>query len=324
MPNFNFSINISTIQAKQRRLLEVIKRQPVVLKAHVFGDRDILVVIKLKEAKNKANDLFFMSPNRQQILGFPQCLLFKKRKFDIYNIKMNISNFSCGSNLTAFSKWRYSDIIRDLEKIYCMSGINEEIQSLPCSCTYPPQPTPLVVQNLPHNNPNLPKTSFPISPPLTPKALNRKSTSRPSDAKTSEEAKQEVRSPVVLKKRRRRTELLDISQKLLKMKASILKQYVKGFESVRKRAKSANQKNFSRRSKYIGVSKNICNWQALINVGSVKKYIGTFVDEHQAARAFDIYSIALRGEKAPINFDYTAKEMLERIEYFLENNSVMY
>eukprot|EP00344_Euplotes_crassus_P001937 CAMPEP_0197005150 /NCGR_PEP_ID=MMETSP1380-20130617/28091_1 /TAXON_ID=5936 /ORGANISM="Euplotes crassus, Strain CT5" /LENGTH=160 /DNA_ID=CAMNT_0042424187 /DNA_START=215 /DNA_END=697 /DNA_ORIENTATION=+ len=122
-------------------------------------------------------------------------------------------------------------------------------------------------------------------------------------------------------KRKRNTKELDIRQGLLDLKMSILNQCVTGFTSTPKKAKSAHKKHLRRRSKYIGVSKNNSNWQALINVDQVKKYIGTFADELGAARAYDMHSVALSGEEASLNFNYSTEEMLERIEYYLTHNS---
>mmetsp|Transcript_16055 Transcript_16055/g.15776 ORF Transcript_16055/g.15776 Transcript_16055/m.15776 type:complete len:136 (-) Transcript_16055:31-438(-) len=115
---------------------------------------------------------------------------------------------------------------------------------------------------------------------------------------------------------------LDIKQKLISLRWRILNQYVSVFVSSKKKAKSVTKKNLKRRSKYIGVSKNNANWQALINVNQIKKYIGTFTNEIQAARAYDLYSVAMKGEEASLNFDYTPSDMLERIQYFLEHDYI--
>eukprot|EP00344_Euplotes_crassus_P008270 CAMPEP_0197006032 /NCGR_PEP_ID=MMETSP1380-20130617/32781_1 /TAXON_ID=5936 /ORGANISM="Euplotes crassus, Strain CT5" /LENGTH=156 /DNA_ID=CAMNT_0042425429 /DNA_START=215 /DNA_END=685 /DNA_ORIENTATION=+ len=125
----------------------------------------------------------------------------------------------------------------------------------------------------------------------------------------------------MLKKRKRQAKELDIKQRLIEMRWRILNHLVTGFASSPKKAKSAHKKQLRRRSKYIGVSRNNSNWQALINVDQVKRYIGTFVDELEAAKAYDLYSVAMNGEEASLNFDYTAQEMLQKIEHYLEKNS---
>eukprot|EP00344_Euplotes_crassus_P006483 CAMPEP_0196996382 /NCGR_PEP_ID=MMETSP1380-20130617/2274_1 /TAXON_ID=5936 /ORGANISM="Euplotes crassus, Strain CT5" /LENGTH=191 /DNA_ID=CAMNT_0042412325 /DNA_START=163 /DNA_END=738 /DNA_ORIENTATION=- len=137
----------------------------------------------------------------------------------------------------------------------------------------------------------------------------------------SEEYKTQASPP---KRRRRKTKELDIRKNLVNLRLSILSGDVIGFFRSPKKAIGYNKTTFKRRSRYIGVSRNNANWQAMVNVGHVKKYIGTYREETQAARAYDLYSVALRGEDATLNFDYNASEMLERIEYFLENNSVKF
>eukprot|EP00344_Euplotes_crassus_P004055 CAMPEP_0197016646 /NCGR_PEP_ID=MMETSP1380-20130617/79083_1 /TAXON_ID=5936 /ORGANISM="Euplotes crassus, Strain CT5" /LENGTH=131 /DNA_ID=CAMNT_0042443621 /DNA_START=308 /DNA_END=700 /DNA_ORIENTATION=- len=127
----------------------------------------------------------------------------------------------------------------------------------------------------------------------------------------SEERRSEASAP---KRRKRKTKELDIREKLLRLRERILNHSLTEFISSSKKAQSAHRMKIKRRSKYIGVSKNTSNWQALINIGHIKKYIGTFATELQAARAYDLYSVALRAEYGSLNFDYTADEMLERIE----------
>ncbi|CAI2378180.1 unnamed protein product [Moneuplotes crassus] len=143
------------------------------------------------------------------------------------------------------------------------------------------------------------------------------------DKKVDVKGNIESDKPPLRKKRRSRNEL-DITHKLLSLRWRILNCYVTEFTSSSKKAKNASKKQLRRRSKYIGVSRNNSNWQALINIDQIKRYIGTFVDELQAARAYDLYSVALRGQEAFLNFDYSAEDMLERIEYFLEHKCVKF
>ena len=75
-----------------------------------------------------------------------------------------------------------------------------------------------------------------------------------------------------------------------------------------------------RRSRFIGVSKNGPNWQALISINKKKTYIGTYRSEVQAAKAFDFYSLLLHSVTAKTNFDYTKAEVSEMIEKFQESN----
>ena len=69
----------------------------------------------------------------------------------------------------------------------------------------------------------------------------------------------------------------------------------------------------NRRSAYIGVFKNGPNWQSLISIDKKKTYIGTYLTEIEAARAFDYYSILLHGLTAVTNLDYSKRDILELI-----------
>ena len=76
----------------------------------------------------------------------------------------------------------------------------------------------------------------------------------------------------------------------------------------------------SKRSNYIGVTKNGPNWQSLISINRRKTYIGTYITQDEAARAFDIYSLLLHGLKASTNFPYTKAEILSALEEFLASS----
>ena len=77
-----------------------------------------------------------------------------------------------------------------------------------------------------------------------------------------------------------------------------------------------------RRSRYIGVSKNGDNWQVLVNMGKFKKYIGTYVDEKEAAVAYDFYTICLHSTKAKTNFAYKKGMILDMINHYTNNSKV--
>ena len=73
------------------------------------------------------------------------------------------------------------------------------------------------------------------------------------------------------------------------------------------------QKNYKPRgSRYRGVSKNGSQWQVLIMVKKKKRYLGSFSNEEEAARAYDKVALQHHGIKAKTNYDYT-KEELEKI-----------
>jgi hypothetical protein len=47
-----------------------------------------------------------------------------------------------------------------------------------------------------------------------------------------------------------------------------------------------------------------CRWQAAINSGGKYLYLGSYVAEDDAAKAFDRAAIKLRNKKAKLNFTY--------------------
>jgi hypothetical protein len=69
---------------------------------------------------------------------------------------------------------------------------------------------------------------------------------------------------------------------------------------------------------------NGMNWQALINNGHGKKYIGTFPTEEEAARAYDLYSIALKGAGHRTNFGYTLRELKRKILNYFDTQSGLF
>ena len=67
-----------------------------------------------------------------------------------------------------------------------------------------------------------------------------------------------------------------------------------------------------RGSRFRGVSKNGSQWQVLIMVKKKKRYLGSFANEEEAARAYDKVALQNHGNKAKTNYDYT-KEEVEKI-----------
>ena len=67
-----------------------------------------------------------------------------------------------------------------------------------------------------------------------------------------------------------------------------------------------------RGSRYRGVSKNGSQWQVLIMIKKKKRYLGSFSNEEEAARAYDRVALQHHGIKAKTNYDYT-KEEVEQI-----------
>ena len=87
-----------------------------------------------------------------------------------------------------------------------------------------------------------------------------------------------------------------------------------------KPAKSKNSKHPEKRSKYIGVSKNGNNWQALVVIGPNKVYLGTYKNEIEASYVFDFYSIISHFTEAKVNRSYNATQILNMVTNFKNNN----
>lgn len=77
----------------------------------------------------------------------------------------------------------------------------------------------------------------------------------------------------------------------------------------------------SRRSNYIGVSKNGPNWQAMISICKKKAYIGTYQSEREAGFAFDFYSILIHAMDAKTNLSYSKEDILKMVKSFKSNGN---
>lgn len=64
-----------------------------------------------------------------------------------------------------------------------------------------------------------------------------------------------------------------------------------------------------RGSRYRGVSRNGNQWQVLIMVNKKKRYVGSYSNEEEAARAYDKVALQNHGAKAKTNFDYLEEEV---------------
>ena len=83
------------------------------------------------------------------------------------------------------------------------------------------------------------------------------------------------------------------------------------------KSKSSNRINASlKQTSYIGVSKNGPNWQSLITINKKKTYIGTFMTEKEAAKAYDFYSMLIHWMRAQTNFRYTKQQVYQLIDMF--------
>lgn len=82
--------------------------------------------------------------------------------------------------------------------------------------------------------------------------------------------------------------------------------------------KKVQRRNLSsRRSAYIGVSRNGPNWQSMISINKRKSYIGTYPTEMEAAVAFDLYSLLIHGLSAKTNFSYTKPQLVELLSNYI-------
>ena len=77
-----------------------------------------------------------------------------------------------------------------------------------------------------------------------------------------------------------------------------------------------------RGSKYRGVSKNGNQYQVLIMFNKKKIYIGSFPDEEDAARIYDILTLKFRGIKAKTNYYYSYEQIKEIIELDINNKNI--
>lgn len=87
---------------------------------------------------------------------------------------------------------------------------------------------------------------------------------------------------------------------------------------VRATKKVQRRNRSTRRSSFIGVSRNGPNWQAMISINKRKSYIGTYSSEKEAAVAFDYYSVIIHGLSAKTNYSYTKPGLIDLIFKFKE------
>jgi hypothetical protein len=58
----------------------------------------------------------------------------------------------------------------------------------------------------------------------------------------------------------------------------------------------------------------------LKNFNQIKKYVGGYTEELEAAISYDFYSMIIDMEQARTNFDYSIDLLKEMIDSFLQNN----
>ena len=134
--------------------------------------------------------------------------------------------------------------------------------------------------------------------------------------------KSSLYSPENLINHSRRSFLPDIDDNLTKILKFIWKGNRIKFEHSTKSARGLYHGVSKRRSQYIGVLKGKAKWQVLINEGKIKKYIGTYPTELEAAIAHDFYSIGINGLNAKTNFNYNEVQVASMIQCYFESNKI--
>ena len=153
-------------------------------------------------------------------------------------------------------------------------------------------------------------------------SCSRKESASTVDSANSPSMKTLKRSSKPALTRKRRHVLPDITESLRETLQALLSN-----PDIKIRPRSKGKKGLhsglsKRRSQYIGVCSNGSHWQALINVGPNKRYIGTYLSEKEAGIMYDLYSIGLHGLKGSTNFAYDAPFLAEIIQEYLEKNKI--
>lgn len=117
-------------------------------------------------------------------------------------------------------------------------------------------------------------------------------------------------------KRKRRNTLPEIDKLIENLIDLIDKDILTNIEGKYDRYIVSDSNKLSRKSPYIGVSRNKDHWQVLINNKTSKLYIGTYMSEFEAAIAYDFYSIWLHSYKAKTNFSHNSQAILSMIENY--------
>ncbi|CAI2370929.1 unnamed protein product [Moneuplotes crassus] len=239
---------------------------------------------------------------------------------------MDLTTKFCDSSLMLLPMWDYATLIHHLSTSYCVClGDHLIAQTQACQVPFVEQ---CKVNFIKHKEANGSRKSL--------QKKTKRLRKRENNQKESVELVNEVAQPRMnqnedrigvnkeiakledeIIKRESRSSKLNINPRLIQFRKYLLRYKVPGLTKRIKNTKQITDKYLGRRSKYIGVSKNNIHWQALINVNRAKKYIGTFCDEIEAARAYDLHAIAMQGKKAKLNFDYTPKEILSVIDHYL-------
>ena len=128
-----------------------------------------------------------------------------------------------------------------------------------------------------------------------------------------------------LRPSRRKTNLPEIDGNLIKMLILLNQGIDVSLKHSSKSARGLHNGVSHRRSAYVGVLRNRGKWQVFLNEGSIKKYIGTYESEVEAAVVNDFYSIGINFLNAKTNFNYSRDLIVSMIEsYFRDENCANY
>mmetsp|Transcript_1615 Transcript_1615/g.1430 ORF Transcript_1615/g.1430 Transcript_1615/m.1430 type:complete len:225 (+) Transcript_1615:1-675(+) len=120
--------------------------------------------------------------------------------------------------------------------------------------------------------------------------------------------------------RKRKIPIPDITKKLRQVYRQVQRNSEVVIKCRNKGTRGLHNGLSSRRSQYVGVSKNGVHWQTLINFGKTKKYIGTYCTEEEAALTYDFYCFGIRGLKAKTNFKHKGKLIMDMIDHFINSD----
>ena len=123
-----------------------------------------------------------------------------------------------------------------------------------------------------------------------------------------------------IKQIKRRSNLPNIDNNLMKLLNFISLNKKIEFVHCSKSSRGLHNGVSSRRSQFIGILKNGNRWQVLINIGRTKKYIGTFLNEKEAAIVHDFYSMGINGRKGKTNFSYNKDLVVSMITSYFAND----
>lgn len=127
----------------------------------------------------------------------------------------------------------------------------------------------------------------------------------------------------VVKRRARRSRSFDITSSINALLYKIRCGELSDRDFQNKAVSKSRNLSLRRSSKFIGVSQNGDNWQAMINSGRGKQYIGTYASELEAGIAYDFYSFAVHQCSRKTNFSYDATIFETIAKSYFQNGKIL-